>query len=333
MPTSWQTAAKAGHVKITLRQLRYFRAVVEQGTFSRAAESVFISQPALSLQIQELESGLGCLLERDGRRVVVTQLGREVYQQALRVLDEALLLETIAKRFSDTSLRVTVGMLSTLAPYLLGGVLERLKSVEPRIELDPREAAGQALVADLHSGRLDAAIVSLPVGLLELPERELFEDRFLLAARPERIAAFKSTFDGDPHPPDLASADLGPLLTLDQGHCLGEQIRGACAAWRLQDVRCSVGSLTTLSKFVESGAGLTLLPETAALSERAQAPGLELLRFTEPEPSRRIGLVHRVASHGQHWIELVARAVTEAGEELVQRARATVRNDARADAA
>ncbi len=325
--------AKVEGVKVTLRQLRYFRAVVEHGTFRQAAESVSISQPALSLQIKELEGRLGCLLERDSRRVVLTLLGREIYHQALRVLDEALLLETIGRRYSDTSLRVVVGMVSTLAPYLLGGVLERLQSVEPRIELDPREATGQALVADLAAGRLDAAIVSLPVGLLQLPERELFEDRFLLAARPERIAAFKLAFDGNPHPPDLAHADLGPLLTLDWGHCLGEQIRGACAAWRLEDERCGVGSLATLSKYVESGAGLTLLPETAALGECSHAPGLALLRFTEPEPSRRIGLVHRVASHGQHWIELLAGAVTGAGEELVRRARATVRNDARADAA
>ena len=325
---------KDDEVKVTLRQLRYFRALVEHGSFSRAAENVFVSQPALSLQIQELESTLGGpLVERDRRGVILTQMGRDVHQQALRVLDEALLLETLGKRFADTSLRVSVGMVSTLAPYLLGGVLERLQSASPRIDLDLREAPGQTLVSDLLAGRLDAAVVSLPLGLLELPERELFEDRFLIAARSERIAAVNHAFKGDPRPPDLARADIGPLLTLNEGHCLGEQIRGACATWRLQDVRRGAGSLTTLSRLVASGAGLTLLPETAALAERANAPELNLLRFADPEPARRIGLVHRVASHGQQWIEVLADAVTEAGEALVTQARAAVRNGATAVAA
>ena len=321
-------------MKVTLRQLRYFRALVEHGSFSRAAENVFVSQPALSLQIQELEGTLGGpLVERDRRGIILTQMGRDVHQQALRVLDEALLLETLGKRFTDASLRVSVGMVSTLAPYLLGGVLERLQSASPRIDLDLREASGQTLVSDLLAGRLDAVIVSLPLGLLELPERELFEDRFLIAARSERIAAVAHAFKGAPRPPDLARADLGPLLTLDEGHCLGEQIRGACATWRLQDVHRGAGSLTTLSRLVASGAGLTLLPETAALTERDNAPELNLLRFADPEPSRRIGLVHRVASHGQQWIEVLADAVTEAGEALVTEARATVRNGATAVAA
>ncbi len=325
---------KDEEVKVTLRQLRYFRALVEHGSFSRAAENVFVSQPALSLQIQELESTLGGpLVERDRRGIILTQMGRDVHQQALRVLDEALLLETLGKRFADTSLRVAVGMVSTLAPYLLGGVLERLQSASPRIDLDLREASGQTLVSDLLAGRLDAAVVSLPLGLLELPERELFEDRFLIAARSERIAAVNHAFKGDPRPPDLARADIGPLLTLDEGHCLGEQIRSACATWRLQDVRRGAGSLTTLSRLVASGAGLTLLPETAALAERANAPELNLLRFADPEPSRRIGLVHRVASHGQQWIEVLADAVTEAGEALVEQARAAVRNGTTAVAA
>ena len=316
-------------MKITLRQLRYFRALVEHGSFSRAAEVAAVSQPALSLQIQVLEGVLGGpLVERDRRGIILTQMGRDVHQQALRVLDEALLLETMGERFGDASLRVVAGMISTLAPYLLGEVLERLRSASPRIDLDLREATGQALVSDLLAGRLDAAVVSLPLGLIELPERELFEDRFLIAARPERIAAVAGEFKGDPRPSDLARADIGPLLTLDEGHCLGEQVRGACATWRLREVRRGAESLTTLSRLVASGAGLTLLPETAALAEQANAPELSLLRFADPQPSRRIGLVHRVSSHGQQWIEVLANAVTEAGEALVKPARATVPNGA-----
>jgi LysR family hydrogen peroxide-inducible transcriptional activator len=321
-------------VKVTLRQLRYFRALVEHGSFSRAAENVFVSQPALSLQIQELEGILGGpLVERDRRGIILTQLGRDVHQQALRVLDETLLLETLGKRFAETSLRVAVGMVSTLAPYLLPGVLERLQSASPRIELDLREASGQSLVSDLLAGRLDAAVVSLPLGVLELPERELFEDRFLLAGRPERLAAVTHAFEGEPRPPDLSRADLGPLLTLDEGHCLGEQIRGVCATWRLQEVRRGAGSLATLSRLVASGAGLTLLPETAILTERKNSPELGLFRFAAPEPSLRIGLVHRVASHGQHWIDVLGDAVADAGQALVKDTRAMIQAGTAAKAA
>ena len=169
---------------VTLRQLRYFQALIEHGSFSRAAESVHVSQPALSLQIRELESGLGGpLVERESRGILLTPLGREAHEQTLRILDETLLLENLSQRFEAGPLRVTVGIVSTLAPYLLPGILKNLHDATPRIELDILEGPGQELVSNLLAGRLDAAVVSLPLGLLELPERELFEDRFVLAGR------------------------------------------------------------------------------------------------------------------------------------------------------
>ena len=309
---------------VTLRQLRYFKAVVEHGSFSRAAESVYVSQPALSLQVRELEDTLGSsLLERESRGVILTPLGREVHAQALRVLDEALLLETMGKRFAEGPFRIAVGIVSTLAPYLLAGLLERLQSTSPRVELDVMDAPGQELVASLLAGRLDTAILSLPLGLLELAERELFEDRFVLAGRAERLAAFRALGD-TARASDLAQSDIGPLLTLGEGHCLGDQVLGACSMWRPQDVHRGAASLATLSTLVASGAGLTLLPESAALCERAAAPGLDFLRLASPEPSRHIGLVHRAVFQGQPWIDALARAAAGAGEALVRDARAAI---------
>ena len=302
---------------VTLRQLRYFKAVVEHGSFSRAAESVYISQPALSLQIRELEDTLGSpLLERESRGVILTPLGREVNGQALRVLDETLLLETMGKRFAEGPFRIAVGIVSTLAPYLLAGLLERLQSASSRIELDILEAPGQELVASLLAGRLDAAILSLPLGLLELVERELFEDRFVLAGRAERLAAFRALGDSA-EASDLAQSDIGPLLALGEGHCLGDQVLGACSMWRPQDVHRGAASLPTLSTLVASGAGLTLLPETAVLRERTATPELSFLRLASPEPSRRIGLVHRAVFRDQPWIDLLAEAAAGAGTALV----------------
>ena len=306
---------------VTLRQLRYFKAVVEHGSFSRAAESVYVSQPALSLQIRELEDSLGsALLERESRGVILTPLGREVHGQTVRVLDETLLLETMGKRFDEGPFRIVAGIVSTLAPYLLAGLLERLQASPSRVELDVMEAPGQELVASLLAGRLDAAILSLPLGLLELTERELFEDRFMLAGRAERLAAFRALGD-TARASDLAQSDIGPLLTLAEGHCLGDQVLGACSMWRPQDVHRGAASLATLCALVANGAGLTLLPETAALAERTATPGLSFLRLASPEPSRRIGLVHRAVFQGQPWIDFLAEAAAGAGEVLVREAR------------
>ena len=311
-------------VAVTLRQLRYFKAVVEHGSFSRAAESIHVSQPALSLQIRELEDTLGSsLLERGSRGVILTPLGREVHAQTLRVLDEALLLETMGKRFDAGPFGIVVGIVSTLAPYLLAGLLERLQSASPRVELDVMDAPGQELVADLLAGRLDAAILSIPLGMLELAERELFEDRFLVAGRTERLAAFQAQGD-TARASDLAQSDIGPLLTLAEGHCLGDQVLGACSMWRPQDVHRGAASLSTLTTLVANGAGLTLVPETALPCHRATAPGLDFLRLAPPEPSRRIGLVHRAVFQGQPWIDSLAAAATGAGEALVRQARDTL---------
>ena len=218
-----------------------------------------------------------------------------------------------------------LGILSTLAPYMLPGIMERLEASSPRIDLNIVETSGEALVSDLLASRLDAAIVSLPLGLLELTERELFEDRFLLAGRAERLASIRRTLGDTVGPADVARADMGPLLTLGQGDCLGAQVMGACLMWRVREVRRGAGSLATLSRLVAKGAGLTLLPETAAAAERAASPDLCLLRFAPAEPSRRIGLVHRVAAQGQRWIDVVADAARDAGRALVSEAEASIR--------
>ncbi|MDE0051862.1 MAG: LysR substrate-binding domain-containing protein [Rhodospirillales bacterium] len=311
---------------VTLRQLRYFQALIEHGSFSRAAESVHVSQPALSLQIRELEASLGgSLVERESRGILLTPLGREAHDQTLRILDETLLLENLGQRFEAGPLRVSVGVVSTLAPYLLSGILSHLHDASPRIELEIREAPGQDLVSSLLAGRLDAAIVSLPLGLMELPERELFEDHFVLAGRADRLASIRRTLGDDLRPSDLARADIGPLLTLGDGHCLADQVLGASLMWRTREVRRGAESLATLSRLVASGAGLTLMPETAALAERAAEPDLSFLRFAAPEPSRRIGLTHRVAAHGQKWIDVLADAATSAGIALTEEAQKAIR--------
>ena len=316
---------------VTLRQLRYFRAVVEHGSFSRAAERVHVSQPALSFQIRELEDAFGAqLLERDKQGIRLTRLGRQAHEQTLRILDEVLVLETMGKRHDAGPLQMVVGVVSTLSAYLLAGLLERLHAAPHRVEIDVREGSSPDLVSDVLAARLDAAILSLPVGLLELSERELFEDRFLLAGSANRLAAFRALGE-IPRPADAAQSDIGPLLTLAEGHCLGDQVLGACAVSRPGEVRRGAASLGTLAQLVAGDEGLTLMPESAALGERVTAPGLHFLRFAPPEPARRIGLVHRVASQGEPWVDVLAEAAAGAGAALTAEARKAIVADEAGD--
>ena len=304
---------------VTLRQLRYFKAVVEHGSFARAADSVFVSQPALSLQVRELEATLGWpLFKRGSHGVALTALGREVHEQTLRVLDEALLLETLGKRFNQGPFHIALGIVSTLAPYIVTGLQQELRGIEERIEFTLHEATSQKLLNKLLGGHIDAAVISTPVGKLELTERKLFEDPLLLAGSSPRLAAFRNIAE-DLHAKNLAMSDLGPLLALNEGHCLGDQLLGACAKSDLEGVHRDLESLGSLARLAGADAGLTLIPATAAVAEKAAAPGLEFLRLAEPEPRRRIGLVYRVAFHNQRWIEPLGDAAAKAGQRLIER--------------
>ena len=145
-----------------------------------------------------------------------------------------------------------------------------------------------------------------------------------MPAETERLASIRRTLGDELRPSDLARSDIGPLLTLGDGHCLADQVLGASLMWRMREVRRGAESLATLSRLVASGAGLTLLPETAAVAERAAVPSLSFFRFAAPEPSRRIGLTHRVAAHGQRWIDVLAEATESAGLALTEEAQKAV---------
>ena len=307
---------------ITLRQLKYFDAVAECGSFSEAAERVHISQPALSARVKELEESLGIkLVERTSHGVILTPMGREVRTQVLRVLDEMLVLQTMERQDESGAFRVVVGIISTLGPYLLPALIRTMRNDHPQMTVDMVEAPGEQLVQRLVAGRLDAAILSVPLGILELAERELFEDRLVLAARAERLRAFRSLSSATAGGAEIAQSDLGPLLALAEGHCLGEQVLGACAVWRPQEARRQVDTLATLATLVADGDGWTLWPETAVAREREACPEISFQRLSAPEPSRRIGLVHRAVFEGQAWTGWLAEGAAEAGKALIESAR------------
>lgn len=306
---------------ITLKQLRYFAALAEEGHFGRAAARCNVSQPALSVQIRELEAALGArLVERAPRALRITPRGREVAERARRVLAEVREIEATARWGAGLSGRLALGVIPTVAPYLLPLALPRLRARNLMLDLGIREATTQALLEDLRAGTIDAAVAALPVPAEDLVAEPLFEDRFLLAASPRRAAALA----GRTLRPE--SVDAGQLLLLDDGHCLADQTIAACGIERRAlrtDLRAA--SLSTLVRLVEGGFGMTLLPEIAVWLEQAAAPGLALLPFAAPAPARSIGLLRRRHAPDDGWFGELALLLREAAAEALGRAPAAGR--------
>ena len=305
-------------MNFTLRQLEYFKALAEQRNFGRAAALCNVSQPALSVQVRALEEAAGGrLVERLSRDVVLTPLGREVLEQAHRVLEAARGLDHVVRDAGGSGRHLALGLIPTIAPYLLPGVLAALRAENLSLEVNVREAKTAVLIEELGQGTLDAAVMALPSGTSGLREVPLFDDRFLLAGSESRLARAKAV-----HPLDVAP---NQLLLLEDGHCLTDQALEVCGRERdAPGLNLGASSLGTLSQLVAAGFGLTLMPELAALSESRGAPDLRLRRFPAPEPARRIGLVHRRTTPAAGLIDRLARVLREVGEECIAAARGVI---------
>lgn len=302
---------------ITLKQLSYFVALAEEQSFGRAATRVLISQPALSVQIRELETTLGArLVERLPRELRLTRAGRDVLQRARAILAEVGDLEQATRLQQGLAGRLTLGIIPTAAPYLLPSVLTELRAHDLTLDIRIREARTAPLIEALAHARIDAAVVALPIEERGLGVVPLFEDRFVLAGAAARIAALAQGTER--LRPSQIAADQ--LLLLEEGHCLADQALEACQIPQRGPIDLVASSLATLCGLVSQGLGLTLLPETAIAAETAAAPELAIRRFSAPEPSRQIALVHR-AGAGTAWIDDLALILRDAGGSVLERSR------------
>jgi LysR family hydrogen peroxide-inducible transcriptional activator len=306
-------------MKITLKQLAYFRALAQARSFRAAANLANVSQPALSMQIRDLEAILGtALVERGPREVRLTRDGRAVLERADRVLKEAMELEADARLGSSTT-ALNVGMIPTVAPYLLPGTLAALRATDITRDLRLREAQTTQLLEALRDGRLDAIVLADPPDMPDLIASPLFEDRFVLAGSNARLSKFAKD------PEALRPVTLPPeqLLLLDEGHCLADQAIELCAIDRRQ-TRLDLGaaSLSTLCGLVGEGFGLTFLPEIALDAEARGTPTLSFLRFAMPEPGRRIALIRRASTGAATWFDELTGHLANAGADLLTRAQA-----------
>ncbi|RNF35505.1 hydrogen peroxide-inducible genes activator [Paracoccus methylarcula] len=301
-------------MNITFRQLRYFLALAEQRHFTRAAETIHVTQPALSMQIRALEEMAGGqLVERTPTGIVLTPRGRALADHARKVLATMSGLEQ-ALRQPGQGGRLRLGMIPTVAPYLLPEALPELRASDIGRDLHLREAMTERLLNELESGRLDAAVVATPPeddGMVAVP---LFTDRFLLAGSSGRIAGFSDRADS------LRPQSLDPaqLLLLDEGHCLGDQALEVCGLSR-RGGRLDLGaaSLSTLCRLAAQGMGLTFLPEIARRQEMAAAPGLAAIRFPDPQPARQVLLMRRASTPADGWFDELADTLRQAGQGLL----------------
>ena len=274
---------------VTLKQLRYFEALAQHRHFGRAAEACAISQPAMSVQIRELEESLGSgLFERGARQVALTDLGQEFalrVRDILRSVDE---LADLARSSQERPVgRLRIGVIPTIGPYLLPAIVSDLTRLHPGLDIHVRETLTQRLIQELSEGRLDTAVVALPVSEPSLTEVALLVEEFVLV----RPGADR----GKPVPGPEALREM-KLLLLEEGHCFREQALSFCKLPSARPRELLDGSsLSTLVQMVGAGIGVTLIPEMAVPAE-ARSAAVSIAHFRNAPPSRTIGMIWRKTS-------------------------------------
>ena len=290
----------------SIRQLESLVAVADHKSFRRAADSLGISQPALSLQVQGAETTLGVqVFERDRRSVLITPAGEDIVGRARQALDAVDAVADAARRRGEPLVGpLRLGVIPTVAPYWLPALLPAVRKKFPRLELILREEQTSRLLAMLNAGQLDIAFVALPVPG-DLTAAQLVREDFVLAA-PRGAAITKRRGK-------LAETDLDheTVLLLEDGHCLRDQALAVCergGAVESMEVRAT--SLPTLEQMVAGGLGVTLLPEAAAAALVQSRGPVELVEFTKP-PGRTLGLVWRTSSARLREFKMLADVMRE----------------------
>ncbi|GAA3916971.1 DNA-binding transcriptional regulator OxyR [Luteimonas lutimaris] len=298
---------------MNLRDLKYFVALAEHLHFGRAAAACFVSQPTLSTQVRKLEEELGVpLVERAPRKVMLTPAGRDVAARARRIVADIEQMREAARRSQDPEAgTVRLGIFPTLGPYLLPHVVPNIRARFPQLELLLVEEKSDVLLARLHEGRLDAALLALPVHDDQLHAEFLFEEPFVLAVPETHALAQRSA---------LSLADLADqrLLLLADGHCLRDQALDVChMAGASEKGEFQATSLETLRQMVAAEVGVTLLPTLAVKPPVARSENIHLVPFRDPPPSRRIAMVWRRSSAMAGFLEQLAAVIRQLPPDLL----------------
>ncbi len=304
-PFSFSDPCEALSVLPTLRQLQYLKLLAEHGSFSRAADAAHVSQPALSSGVQELERVLGAaVVERTRGAVILTAVGAEAVRRAEDVLARAEdLVEAAQNAGKPLSGRFRLGIIPTVAPFLLPRALPGLKALYPGLRLFLREDLTPRLIAGLKAGQLDAAIIALPYDAPGIDHARIGDDEIMAAAPVDHPLA-----GAGPIPDGMLKAE--DLILLEDGHCLRDQALAAVniEAPRGEDVFAAT-SLHTLVQMVSSGLGVSFLPQMAVQAGLANDPGVVIRPISEDAPRREIVVAWRAGSSRAAEARLLAEAL------------------------
>ncbi len=302
---------------MTLTELRYVVAVAEHQHFGRAATACYVSQPTLSVGIRKLEEELGVrIFERSRSDVLITPIGRELVAQARTILDAAVSLKETASAAQDPlGQGLNLGAIYTIGPLIVPRLIPGFMKLAPQLSLTVTEDFTDGLAERLKRGELDAAIMSLPFSDPRIVSRPLYEEPFVVAVPAAHPLARRQS---------LSSAQLADetLLLLGARNCFREQVLEICPhchpsrSGKLQKT-LEGSSLETICQMVAAGAGITILPSTLRINEDLK-PHLKLLPFRRPVPTRTVAVFYRRGFARPELINLIARAVREAGVQGVE---------------
>ena len=289
----------------SLKQLQYLVALSEHLSFTRAAEACFVTQSTLSAGVKELEDALGVrLVERDRQSVIMTAIGLEVAQRARTVLAAAQdLVEAAGAAAEPMTGLIRLGVIPTIAPFLLPQAVQSLTARFPKLKLALREDLTANLLTRLAEGKIDFALIALPYDTTNHVVEPLFDDELWIVAR-------KGDLNGTAKRVDLTTTLADRLLLLEEGHCLRNQVLYACGgrAGRSQQ-SIEATSLLTLVQMIESGLGVGLVPEMAVTRGLADSPALVARPLTPPAPKRTIALAARRSSPRREEFQALAEAI------------------------
>lgn len=289
---------------MTLTELKYIIAVAAERHFGRAAQRCFVSQPSLSAAVKKLEDELGVMIfERGKNEVLVTEIGAQVIAQARRVVEEAERIKVVARQGKNPLTGVfRLGVIHTVAPYLLPDLVAELRKLAPQMPLDIEENLTANLDQMLKSGLIDAAIVALPYEVAGIEVIPLYDEEFRVIVPARHPWARRRAVEAD----ELAAQNL---LLLSLGHCFRDQVLGACHEFARAPGSGKQGnSLETIRNMVASGMGISVLP-ASALTPKYSNPLVKPLDFVDPKPSRRIILACRQGFPRRSAIEVIVRAI------------------------
>lgn len=294
-----------------IHQLRYFVACAEAGSMTLAARRSHVSQPSLSQQVKKLEDGLGVLLfDRLGKGIVLTDAGRALLPRARRILSELDdTQENLRARVESGAGVLSIGAIPTIAPYLLPPVLARLRREFPECVLRVREDLTARMVDAVASGELDVAITSTPIDRDRI-DVEVVGSEPLLVVTPSKhpLAGLSNITHGD--------LREQATITLDEMHCLGQQVGAFCAKTRLRpDVVCKTTQLSTVLELVRLGLGVSLIPAMAAARDDARSR--VYVPFARQHPSREIALIWRTGRTRPRLARSLNQMVRDALEEAL----------------